>query len=229
MFNILIKANISLADFSWEISVEISLLFFFLMLIHLQTEMTQTSQLKKKILISVFVSLWKDFSMKNTLGPLISASRCRIRSLLSGACGCHSDEWGRNAVLLYHPDRKHRDRAREKSNGRRERGREERSTKRKQKEKMTMEEKRKSDSKESEDADGDRRLRAEKQVEAQRESMCVNTHSLHQTDTGTTLQLYQLLLHKLHISEAVCQLVLDSAAVSQEGFQFKHRNQTPSS
>lgn len=42
--------------------------------------------------------------------PLISGSCCGICFLLSGSCGCHSDQWGRNAERLYHSDGKHTER-----------------------------------------------------------------------------------------------------------------------
>lgn len=61
---------------------------------------------------------------KKQLSPLISGSCCRICFLLSGGCGCHSDEWGWGTERLYHADRKHRDRGERKSNEGRRRARE---------------------------------------------------------------------------------------------------------
>lgn len=52
------------------------------------------------------------------LSPLISGSYCEICFLLSGSCGCHNDEWGRNAERLYHSDGKHSTREEEQRRAR---------------------------------------------------------------------------------------------------------------
>lgn len=66
--------------------------------------------------------------------------------------------------------------------------------------------------------DGDREAQCEQQVGAQRESQCVNTHSLHQTETQE--QLYS---KTHHIYRAACQIMtlVRLAAFSRERFRLK--------
>lgn len=130
------------------------------------------------------------------LSPLISDSCCRICFLLSGGCGCHSDEWGRSAERLYHSDRKHRDMAKRgramQGDGERERERERRRwVKDKGQQKEDEHEEEKIEKQNDNGGEGGRVTAAVSEEKSRLalswcQSPCVNTHSRHQS--GTTAQ-----------------------------------------
>lgn len=75
--------------------------------------------------------------------------------------------------------------------------------------------------------DADRETQSEEQVGTQHEFQCVNTHSLHQTDIGTTPQHNKHFLPTHQIYCIACQLMalVRLAAFSCKRFQLKDLRQ----
>lgn len=171
---------------------------------------------------------------KKQLSPLISGCCCGICFLLSGGCGCHSDEWGRSVERLYHSDGKHRDRAREKEQWRASRreeagegegtGEERWTTARQKKreQKMTMVKRRESDS----SGDWRRRQRDAVWVAGWLSAwvwMCKHTQSSSDWHRTCSRAQQAFFFPTHHICCATCQVValVRLAAFSSERFQLK--------